>query len=172
MNFLQINDNLNKTLQLFNNSATINPSERELISIAFGKLQVLTPVNKNVQRNDINIANGSLLRINNTLNQKYLTYLENTISKNAIITKLGESLQLIAIQHVLPKFDITPENLDLKYGFNYNEIKDDRLIKNAIANSLNYHRISISWMESQIEMATTILSTIDKILESNNKTAK
>jgi len=54
-------------VQLFNNSATINSREHELISNAFLGLQQLTPVNKNVQRNDINIANGALIRIDNAL---------------------------------------------------------------------------------------------------------
>ncbi|MBN4047048.1 hypothetical protein JYU05_00720 [bacterium AH-315-P13] len=169
MSFFKINNKLNRALQLFNNSATISTNERELISDAFGDLQVLTPTSKNVKSNDIGIVNGSLIRINNTLNQKYQTYLEYTVSNNAIIAKLGESLQLISIHHVSPIFDLTHENSSLKYSFNYDEIKDNRLIKNAIAKSLNYRRISISRMESQIEMATTILSTIDKILDRDRK---
>ena len=169
ISYLEINNNLNKTLQLFNNSNIINSSEREFISNAFSDLQVLTPSNKNAQRNDINIANGSLIRIDNTLNQKYLTYLENTISNNDIITKLGESLQLISIQHVSLKFDLINENSYIIYSFNYSEIKDDRLIKNAIAKSLSYRKVSIIRIESQMEMAIAILSTIDQILDSNSK---
>jgi len=169
MSFLEINNDLNKTLQLFNNSATISPTERELISNAFGDIEVLTPTSKNVHRNDISIANGSLMRIDNSLNQKYLTYLEYTVSNNAIIAKLGESLQLISIHDVSQKFDLTHENSYLKYSFNYDEIKEDRLIKNAIAKSLSFRRFSISWMESQIEMAITMLYTIDEILENKNK---
>jgi len=77
-------------------------------------------------------------------------------------------LQLISIQHVSPKFDIINSNSTLNYNFDYDEIKDERLIKNAIAKSLRYREVSINMIKSQMEIAITILSSIDKILSLSN----
>ncbi|MFK5891072.1 MAG: DUF6090 family protein [Flavobacteriaceae bacterium] len=166
--YLKINNNLKKTLQLFNTNSKINHNEYEFISLAFNNLQVLTPLNKNTQRNDINIANGTLMRIDKVLNQDYLNYIETTKSNNDIISKLGESLQAISIQDVASKFDQTyTDTNSIVYDFDYNEIRNDRLIRNAIAKSLHWRSISYNWMKDQKEMATNILTRIDYYLREN-----
>jgi hypothetical protein len=167
--YLKINNKLKKVLQLFNTTSQITQSEYHFISIAFSELQVLTPLNKNTQRNDINIANGVLMRIDKEQNQEYLNYLETTKSNNNIISKLGESLQAISIQDVASKFDQTyTDDKGIIYDFNYNEIRNDRLIRNAIAKSLYWRTVSINWMANQKEMATNILLSIDKYLNTDN----
>ena len=167
--YQRINNNLKKTLQMFDSASQITQIEYEFISFTFQDLQVLTPLNKNTQRNDINIANGMLMRIDKDLNQEYINYLETTKSNNDIISKLGESLQAISIQDIAPKFDQTyTDGKEIVYDFDYSEIRNDRLIKNAIAKSLNWRSISINWMADQKEMATNILSSIDKYLDKRN----
>ncbi len=164
--YLSINNNLKRILQLFNTTSQITKKEYELISLAIKYLQVLTPVNKNTQRNDINMANGMLMRIDKELNQDYLNYLETTKSNNSIISKLGESLQTISIQDVAPKFDINYTNANrILYDFDYNKIRNDRLVKNAIANSLFYRNVSVNFSMDQKEMATNLLSRINYYLD-------
>ena len=166
--YLRINNKLKKILQLFNTSSKINHDEYEFISLALNNLLVLTPLNKNTQRNDINIANGTLIRIDKVLNQDYLNYIETTKSNNDIISKLGESLQTISIQDIASKFDITYTDANsIVYDFDYNEIRNDRLIRNAIAKSLHWRSISYNWMKGQKEMATNILTQIDYYLDKN-----
>jgi len=166
--YLIINNKLKKILQLFNTTSKINQNEYDFISLAFNNLQVLTPLNKNTQRNDFNIANGTLMRIDKVLNQDYLNYLETTKSNNNIISKLGESLQIISIQDIASKFDQTYTNTNsIVYDFDYKEIRNDRLIRNAIAKSLHWRSISYNWMKEQKEMAINILSSIDKYLDKN-----
>jgi uncharacterized protein DUF6090 len=168
LEYLKINNKLKKILQLFNTTSKINHNEYELISLAFNNLQVLTPLNKNTQRNNFNIANGTLMRIDKVLNQDYLNYLETTKSNNNIISKLGESLQTISIQDIDSKFDQTNTNANsIMYDFDYNEIRNDRLIRNAIAKSLNWRSISINWMTGQKKMATNILTRINYYLDKN-----
>jgi len=108
------------------------------------------------------------MRIDKVLNQGYLNYIETTKSNNDIISKLGESLQTISIQDIASKFDQTYTDANsIVYDFDYNEIRNDRLIRNAIAKSLNYRSIYINWSGDQKKMATNILTQIDYYLGEN-----
>jgi len=165
-----MNTGLEKTLFLFKNNSAITIDERKHISKSINSLEILTPVNKNTQRNDIKIADGALSRINNALNQKYISYLETTNYNNNIIAKLGGTLQNLSIQYILPKFDIETDPTTATYHFDFIEVKDDRLIKNAIAKSLRYRYVAISFIDAQIKKAQDLIIDIDKILERiNNK---
>ena len=106
--YLRINNDLKSSYGLLKSKNEINEDETIIISNAFGRLAVLTPINKNSQRSDAKITEGSLLRLSPELNHKYIRYLEQTESRNDIISKLGETLQLIIIQDVYPNLDINP----------------------------------------------------------------
>ena len=167
--YKNINLELKKTLDLFNLKTQITQNEYELISNALSRIEVLTPINKNIQRNDLPLADGMLMRIDNQLNQEYLNYLEITISKNNVISKLGESLQAIAIQDLSSNFDITTSDGNrLYYDFEFSNIRDNRLIKNALSKSIFYRTIYISWSQEQKDFATKLLLDIDGFLTAVN----
>ena len=164
--YKNINLRLENTLELFNKKTQITQIEYELISDALGDIEVLTPINKNIQRNNLPLANGMLMRIDNQLNQEYLNYLENTISQNNIISKLGESLQAIAIQDLSSNFDITnTEENYLYYDFEFNKIRNNRLIKNALSKSIFYRTIYINWSQRQKDFAAKLLKDINRFLK-------
>ena len=162
--FSAINTQLEKAITILKKNTTITIGERELISKAMRNLEILTPANKNTQRNDNKISNGSLLRINKTLNQNYIGYLETTNYNNNIISNLGGTIQNLAMQYVSPKFDIETNPSTTTYHFDFIEIKDDRLIKNAIAISLRYRYVAIFFVDSQIKTAQGLILDIDEIL--------
>lgn len=168
--YIELNDNLVKALYIFENVSKPNDSDIQIISDAIIDFQVLTPIHKNIGRNDKILAEGTLIRIDNKLNQKYLAYLEDIRTNNDIIYKLGESLQDINIRYVMPKIDLNfVEWPKSEVYFNFNEIRNDRLIKNAFNKSIFWRRLSNSKLNHQLKMADDILGSIDSILLEKNK---
>ena len=161
----EINNGLSETLQLFERTIQLSDSERWIISNALINLEVLTPVYKNIQRNDIVIAAGALTRIDVTLNRDYLSYIENTKSYSDVLSKLGESLQTITIQDVQPLVDLNyQDNSNKKVDFDFEKIRNNRLIKNALEKSVYYRNAYINWINEQIEQAENLLAKIDGYL--------
>jgi hypothetical protein len=167
--YKQLNSELQASLNILNDAETINQEQRELISKSFNILEILTPINKNTQRNDLQISNGSMHRISETLNQNFINYIDSTKTSIEIISKLGESLQLLSIHDVSPMFDLVTDGTRTTYSFDFDEIKNNRLVKNAISKSLRYRNISIQHMSSQIEKTQKLIYEIDQLLELENK---
>src|SRR5210317_1472223 len=85
----RINQNLRQTLEFLVKPTGINENERKIIIAAIRNLEVLTPNYKNIERNDMKLADGTLDYIDNNLNRKYQQYIENIKSNNDIVSKLG-----------------------------------------------------------------------------------
>lgn len=167
--YKNINESLKNTFELIDAKTEITQNEYELISDALDVLEVLTPVNKNIQRNNLHLANGMLMRIDNQLNQDYLYYLEYTNSQNNIISKLGESLQAIAIQDFTPNFDLTiSDENDLMYDFDFKKIRGNRLIKNALSKSMFYRTIYINWAQKNKDVVAKLLKDIERFLKAKS----
>lgn len=163
--YIDINTNLNETLHLFESSVQLSDSDRWIISQSLLDLEILTPVFKNIQRNDIVIAAGALTRIDVNLNREYLAYIENTKSNNDIISKFGESLQTIAIQDVHSLVDLNYEVISGKMvNFEFEKIRNNLLIKNALKKSVYFRNIYINWIKGQIEQAEKLIALIDNYL--------
>jgi len=167
--YKRFNSDLQASLDLLNNAETINQEQKVLIGKSFNILEVLTPISKNTQRNDQQISNGSIHRISETLNKKLINYIDSTKTSIEIISKLGESLQIISINDVSPLFDLETHDVRTTYHFDFESIKDNRLIKNAISKSLRYRNISINHMNAQIEKTQNLILEIDKLLEPENE---
>jgi len=173
LDYKSYNLGLEQVLELFNSKTKITNEEYQIIADAFRRIEVLTPVNQNSSRSNLNITNGTLLRIDKELHQGYLNYIELTNSRNDITSKLGESLQSISIQHISPLFDLTTElstsnTKRLYYDFNYKTISENRLIRNAIAKSLYYRIVYVGWAENQKELAMNLLEDINDYLMAKN----
>jgi hypothetical protein len=96
--YQRINDNIEHTIKLFDRGiqSLANNEHQEIVS-ALTLFQILTPINKNNHRNDLVIAQCTIDRIDKELNCKFISYLQETQSINAAITKLGETLQQLQI---------------------------------------------------------------------------
>jgi len=163
--YIEINNALNKTLRLFETSVQLTDSDRWLISHSLINLEVLTPLYKNIGRNDIVIAAGALTRIDVNLNREYLEYIENTKSNNDIISKFGETLQTIVIHDVHPLVDLNYQDISGKMvDFDFEKISDTRLIKNALKKSIYFRNVYVFWINRQIEQAEKLLAIINGYL--------
>ena len=160
-----INKQLEQTLHFLNRQSGLNENERQVIVSALINLEVLTPAYKNIARNDIKLAEGTLDNINTILNHKFLNYIEKTKSHNDIISKLGESLQFIVLQDMYPKVDLNYVNDTAKsIYFEIEELKNDRSFKNAINRSISYRDTSIEFMMHQKGKANELLLILNKEL--------
>jgi hypothetical protein len=166
--YIGINNQLNETLQLFESSVQLSDSDRWIISRSLLDFEILTPGYKNIQRNDIVIAAGALNRIDDNLNRGYLGYIENTKSNNDIISKFGESLQTIAIHDVHPLVDLNYEVISGKMvDFEFEKIRNNLLIKNALKKSIFFRNVYINWINGQKEQAEKLIALIDDHLTDN-----
>ncbi|MEP0131877.1 MAG: DUF6090 family protein [Eudoraea sp.] len=169
--YQRINDNIKNTIKLFDSGVrSLTHDEHQEIVSALTQFQILTPITKNINRNDLVIAQGTIDRIDKELNRRFLTYLQETQSINAAITKLGETLQQLQILHIHPnvvynEINPTADRVD----FDFKEIFDNRGIKNTLQKSFNYRRAYIGEMSGKIEDAENLIALIDNKLEGENK---
>jgi hypothetical protein len=163
--YIRINGNLKKTLQYLEDTTEITKDKREIMSRALKNLEVLTPIYKNIEKNNAKLSEGILLNINNQLNNKYQQYLEYIKSTNDIVTKFGETLQLIVMNDVHPNVDLDFTGRVGKVNFNIEELRNNRLVKNAIHKSIRYRDTYIFTMNEQKVKAVEILDLLDKELK-------
>ncbi|WP_370476682.1 DUF6090 family protein [Tamlana flava] len=164
--YAQINDELKQALQFLNRPTEISENERQIISMAIVNLPVLTSLNKNVEKNNIQLANGTLLNINEQLSREYESYILTTKYYTDVTNKLGQSLQLIATRDVHPYVDldyVSPG--EEKVYFNFEELKSNRLLKNAINKSIRYRGSYILSMELLRERAIKLLNILNEELK-------
>ena len=164
--YQRINDNIKNTIKLFDGGVqSLTHDEHQEIVSALTLFQILTPINKNINRNDLVIAQGTIDRIDKELNRKFLTYLQGTQSINAAITKLGETLQQLEILHIHPNVDYNEINPKAnKVDFDFKEIFDKRGIRNALQKSFRYRGAYIRSMSGKIEDAENLIALIDNKL--------
>ena len=166
LEYQQINDRIKKTIALFNRgNLKLTTDERATISNTLTSFQILTPINKNSNRNDFIIAQGTIDKIDHGLNRAFLTYLENTQSVNAIVTKLGETLQQLELLQVHPNVDY--HDIDVSFEraeFDFTEIANHRGIRNALERSYGYRSYYMDEMSKKIAAAKKLTKLIDQQL--------
>ncbi|MEH6746611.1 MAG: DUF6090 family protein [Maribacter arcticus] len=161
-----INENLIQTLQFLIRPTGINENERQIVIKAISDLEVLTPGYKNIERNDLKLADGTLDFIDSNLNKKYQQYIERVKSNNDIISKLGESLQFVVLQDLYPKVDLDYAGLtDNRIHFDLEKLRNDRTFKNAVNRSIQYRNISILYMNNQKAKAYELLIVLKEKLK-------
>ncbi len=161
--YQRINSNIRNTVTLFDTADyELTPEEHQVIVSALSQFQIFTPINKNINRNDLIIAQGTIDRIDKELNRKFLTYLEETQSINAAITKLGETLQQLEILRIHPyvDYDIV-HSLEDQLDFDFKEISNNRGIRNALQKSFGYRKYYIENMSDKIKEAEKLIALIN-----------
>jgi hypothetical protein len=164
--YQSINDNIKNTIKLFDGSVqSLTHDEHQEIVSALSQFEILTPINKNSSRNDLAIAQGTIDRIDKELNRRFLTYLQETESMNAAITKLGETLQQLQRLQIQPNVDFDEINPTAnKVDFDFKEIYNKRGVRNALQRSFRYRKAYIGEMSEKIEDAENLIALIDNIL--------
>lgn len=163
--YIDNNISVSKTLKSFDSLNEVNFRQYNNIIGTLMEMEVLTPIGKNVQKNDLKLAEGTLSRIDSKLNKDFLAYLEMTKSNDAIISKLGESLQHISIQYIMPAIDMTRDSVAFNINKEFSKFSSDRLLKNSLVKSINYRNVYINFMEKQLEVALNLIESIDERLQ-------
>lgn len=161
--YQEINSTIRNTVTLFDTADyELTPEEHQVIVSALSQFQIFTPINKNINRNDLIIAQGTIDRIDKELNRKFLTYLEETQSINPAITKLGETLQQLEILRIHPyvDYDIV-HSLEDQLDFDFKEISNNRGIRNALQKSFGYRKYYIENMSDKIKEAEKLIALIN-----------
>ena len=169
--YQRINDNIKNTINLFDSGVqSLTHDEHQEIVSALSYFEILTPINKNINRNDLAIAQGTIDRIDKELNRRFLTYLQETQSINAAISKMGETLQQLLILQIQPNVDFNEINPTAdRVDFDFKEIHSKRGVKNALQRSFRYRKAYIRDMSRKIEDAENLIALIDNELAGADK---
>ena len=167
LQYQSINDNIKNTIALFDRgSPALTSDEHQEIVSALSRFQIFSPIDKNVNRNDLVIAQGTIDRIDKELNRQFLTYLQETLELNTAITKLGETLQQLEILQVHPNVDYNQIDPSApKVDFDFMEIYKNRGVRNTLQRSFGYRRGYIADLTVKIEQAEKLIALIDALLD-------
>jgi hypothetical protein len=168
--YRQINQRMVRIKNILDNNQSLDKEEHNLLMYNISEIEILTPVNKNIEKNDVMLTKGILENIDIELNRDYLAYLDYTQYTNDMVKKFGEHLQHMVLQDVYPQVDLdyTVNDQDQttpKVHFKTEELRASRDFKNAINRSILYRNVHIRRSTSQIELASSILSRINALLE-------
>jgi hypothetical protein len=158
----RINDQLSKTKNVLYSDNSVSNVEQAMIGESVPYVEVLTPVYKNIEKNDMLIAEGILDRISPNLNTGYQLYLEQTKSNNTIVNKLGEQLQRVVLKDVNPLVDLDYD-LERTATFDIQELRNSREFKNAINRSIYYRQVHVNFSQTQIDQASDLLALINEM---------
>ena len=164
--YQSINNQIKNTIKLFESGVqSLTSDEHQEIVSALSYFEILTPINKNTNQNDLAITHGTIERIDKELNHRFLTYLQGTQSLNAAITKFGETLQQLLILQIQPNVDFNEINPAAdRVVFDFKEIYNKRGVRNALHRSFRYRKAYIGSMSVKIEDAENLIALIDNKL--------
>ena len=151
--FEKVNESVSKGILLLNKKTH---SDLETINFehAISRIMVLTPLNKNTNKNNTKISNGIIDDVN--LNNLIMEYYEKINYHNEVMRKFGETLQSIYINQVSPYIKINPQNKE----YSLEILKDNYAFNNAFYISLGYRQQSVKWLKIQKTLALEILKNI------------
>ena len=151
--FEKINESISKGILLLNKK-THSDLETSNFEKAISRIMVLTPLNKNTNKNNSKISNGIIEDVN--LNNLIMEYYEKINYHNEVMRKFGETLQLIYINQVSPYIKINSQNRE----YSLELLKDNYAFNNAFYISLGYREQSIKWLKIQKNLALEILKNL------------
>jgi hypothetical protein len=156
--FKNINESILKGVLLLE-KAEHSYSEKQDFQRAIRMLRVLTPLNKSTTKNDSKVSSG--LIENNELNKLLSEYYEKINFHKAVMSKFGETLQLIYVSQISPFIKLRYKN-----GFEYSLklIKNNNAFNNALIISLDTRIQSIKWLEEEQKDAIKLVNFIEKQL--------
>ena len=134
-------------------------SEKKDFQNAIVKLQILTPLYKDTHKNNSKISSG--LIENNELNKLLSEYYEKINFHKAVMSKFGETLQLVYVSQISPFIKFRYKN---RFEYSLKLIKNNNAFNNALISSLGKRIQSIKWLEEEKKDAIKLLNFIEKQL--------
>ena len=167
--YRRINQRMVDIKGILDSDHSLDDAENDLLAHSIDEIEILTPVNKNIGKNDAMLAKGMLENIDPELNRDYLAYLEYTQYSNDMVKKMGEQMLHMVLLDVYPRIDLDYEISDQKspttqVQFNIEELRGSRNFKNAINRSMLYRNVHTRTSAYRIELASSLLLRIDSLL--------
>ena len=157
-NFKRLNESVLKGVLLLKKTEHTD-SEKKDFQNAIVRLQVLTPLYKNTNKNDSKISSGIIE--NNELNKLLSEYYEKINFHKAVMSKFGETLQLVYVSQISPFIKFRYKN---RFEYSLKLIKNNNAFNNALISSIGKRIQSIKWLEEEKKDAIKLLNFIEKQL--------
>ena len=162
----ELNSNIRTSLIMIDTSEVLNEEQINHISKALAEAEYLLPVQKNVDRNGLMVASGSVKRLNQDLHYNYLRYLESIDFSYDLTTKQANALVTIINNELYPSVDLNfTDDTKNQIEFDLATLKNNRTINNALQKSIYYRNAIINVNERILIRARSLIEQTDDILE-------
>lgn len=157
-NFSEINEVIKSGKNILSQSL-LSEKDKNTFNKTISRFPILTPLNKDVERNNFLISNGIIK--SDSLKMMVLEYYELTNYHKEVQTKFGETLQRLYTDQISPLVRFNHSSNDL-VDFSLKKLQSSNTFNNALDLSIGYRTQSILFLETQKQMASELLSLIDK----------
>lgn len=157
-NFSEINKVIKSGKNILSQSL-LSEKDKNTFNNTIARFPILTPLNKDVERNNFLISNGIIK--SDSLKMMVLEYYELTNYHKEVQTKFGETLQRLYTDQISPMVRFNHSSNDL-VDFSLKKLQSSNTFNNALDLSIGYRTQSILFLETQKQMASELLSLIGK----------
>jgi len=157
-NFSEINKVIKSGKNIISKSSLIE-KDKIIFSNTIGRFPILTPLNKDVERNNFLISNGIIK--SDSLKMRVLEYYELTNYHKEVQTKFGETLQRLYTDQISPLVRFNHSSNDIA-DFSLKKLQSSNTFNNALDLSIGYRNQAILFLKTQKQMANELLSFINK----------
>lgn len=157
-NFSEINEVIKSGKNILSQSL-LSEKDKNTFNKTIARFPILTPLNKDVERNNFLISNGIIK--SDSLKMMVLEYYELTSYHKEVQTKFGETLQRLYTDQISPLVRFKHSSNDL-VDFSLKKLQSSNTFNNALDLSIGYRTQSILFLETQKQMASELLSLIGK----------
>lgn len=157
-NFSEINKVIKSGKNILSQSL-LSKKDKNTFNNTIARFPILTPLNKDVERNNFLISNGIIK--SDSLKMMVLEYYELTNYHKEVQTKFGETLQRLYTDQISPLVRFNHSSNDL-VDFSLKKLQSSNTFNNALDLSIGYRTQSILFLETQKQMASELLSLIGK----------
>ena len=158
-----INDLIITSAKLLSSTSKLSQHEIDTIRKSIGYVEILTPLYKNINRNNAQLAMGRLERVSTQLNNEYNSYIEAYQSDFEVLSKFGETLQNMSVQYLYPLVEYRRQGLREWTKDEWAIIDIDTSQNNP--QFLNTYHRSISWRSIYIDRMKSRINDAKKLME-------
>ena len=166
-----INDELSQAINLFQNAEKLTEEDYQIISNSLNKIAVVESLIPDRDSYDPILTNASLNRLDQNLKMKLLNYLAQINFVDNIVRKNILSLKEIWQEYVFPKLDFQSLDKQDHTNFDFETLKNDVEIKNAMLVSRKMRAGYLNAAQAHNSLARELLLLMEDYMSENQKTA-
>jgi len=142
----------------------LSEEDKNTFNITIDRFPILTPLNKDVERNNFLISNGIIK--SDSLKMMVLEYYELTSYHKEVQTKFGETLQRLYTDQISPLVRFNQSSNTTK-EYSLKKLQMSNTFNNALDLSIGYRNQAILFLQNQNEMAKKLIAIINKEFAKN-----